>query len=111
MGYVAATVQLNNKGKRVMEVTSVSFVTSGALSKVSPKDAQPQHHVQSSSSYFVGEIVHTKVFKSGQEVESYVDGSSCSGSPSGLGRTLVLRGGPITDGNLLGLGGIEKKKK
>lgn len=93
-----------------MEVNSVSFVASDALSKVLSKDAQQQHHIQSSSSYFVGDIVHTKVLRSGQEDVSYVDGSSCLGSPLGLGRTLVPRGGPITDGNLLGLGGIETKK-
>lgn len=40
---------------------------------------------------------------------SSVSGSTCPGRSTDLGRTSVPRGGPIFDGNLSGLGGLETK--
>lgn len=44
-------------------------------------------------------------------IESYINGSACSGSSSNLVKTLVSEDDPIAKSNLLGLGGFETEKE
>jgi hypothetical protein len=102
VGYVAIHVQLSDKGKRIMEVNGASFVVRGC----------PAVALRTILKLiFAGDLVQMKVLRFGplvvSFVDSFVDGSSRSGSSSGLGRMSVLGGDLIADGNLLGLGGLE----
>lgn len=98
-------MQLSDKGKKIMEVDGVSSVAGGC-----PTAAL--HTIL--KLIFAGDLVQTIVLRFGplvvNFVDSFVNGSSHSGSSSGLGRMSVPGGYLIADGNLLGLGGLETEK-